>query len=402
MACRQRPTHAEPMEMRLIHWILFLGLLALATLGNLPAPAAAATLRVPEDEATVAGALGRAARGDTLLVGPGRYSGCVRVPNEVVLIAIAGPDSTFLDGAGRGPVVTFEEAGPMTLLDGFTVTGGVIEDERGDGAGIRCARHSSPRINHNHITGNRALGKDSRGGGIACLDGSHPTIANNRIEGNEAAYGGGIYVGKRRGWDSSPVVSSNYVVRNRARERGGGIAITHTSEALLTLNVVAWNVALAGGAGLSIERAQPRIMENVVWANTDSSATASGILMREYAAPTIERNIVAANRGGAGVTCELQFQERQEFRCNLVWGNRDGQYSDRCALSQGNRSADPEFCDPEHERFGLRSASPCLHDPDCGRIGAFGVACEAVPPRATEAASAPDTTGGARSPRPPP
>jgi nitrous oxidase accessory protein NosD len=355
-----------------------------------PAAVHARTVWVPQHVPTVAAALERARAGDTVFVAPGRYTEVVRVPDGVALIAAAGPDSTILDGGGRGPVVSFEGVGPSTLLDGFTVTGGVIADEHGDGAGIRCSRHASPRLNHNRITGNRALGKDGRGGGIACEDGSSPTIANNRIEGNEAAHGGGIYIGKRRGWDSSPVVSGNWVLKNRARERGGGISITHASEPRLTLNVVAWNVALAGGGGLCIERALPRIQENVIWANADSSATAAGILMLDYAAPTIERNVVAENRGGPGVHCELQSQERQAFHCNNVWGHPDGDYSTRCPVAEGNLSFDPQFCSPETERFGLRSGSPCLDAGGCGRIGAFGLACEAKP----------DTTASLR--RPPP
>lgn len=341
-------------------------------------PAAARTLLVPEDEATVAGALGLAASGDTVLVAPGRYAGGCRVPDGVALIATAGPDSTILDGGGRGPVVLFEGVGALTLLEGFTVTGGLLEEERGDGAGIRCTRHAAPRLNHNRITGNRALGKDGRGGGIACLDGASPTIANNRIEDNEAALGGGIYIGRRRGagFDSSPVVGGNWVLRNRARRRGGGMAITHSSEPTVNLNVLAWNSALEGGGGLAIERALPRITQNVIWANTDSSAAvAAGILLSGYAAPQIEQNIVAMNRGGPGMQCERQYQERQAFRCNLVWGHPGGDFSPECAIYPGNLSVDPELCNPESGRFELRPSSPCRDAPGCGRIGAFGPGC---------------------------
>ncbi len=356
-------------------FLLFI-LVAAATAGA--RSTTARTILVPENEATIAGALGRSSAGDTVLVAPGRYIGAIRIADGVSLIARAGPDSTVIDGAGRGPVVSFGEVGASTLLEGFTVTGGVLTDEHGDGAGIRCARHAAPRLNHNWITGNRALGPDGRGGGIACLDGASPVIANSRIEGNEAADGGGIYVGKRRGtFESSPVIGGNQVLHNRARRRGGGLAVSHSSEPVVNFNVVAWNVALEGGGGVSIERAQPQIAANVIWANHDSSATAAGILVRDFAAPIVERNILALNRGGPAVSCERQFQERQAFRCNDLWGNPEGEFSPECAVYPGNLSLDPELCNPEAGEFGLRASSPCREAPGCGRIGAFGVGCAA-------------------------
>jgi hypothetical protein len=335
--------------------------------------------------------------GDTVLVAPGRYVGRFRIPDRLVVIATAGPDSTVLDGGGAGPVVIFEQVTERTLLEGFTITGGVLEGEEEDGAGILCTRHASPRLNYNRIVGNHALGADGRGGGIACVDGSHPVIANSRIEDNEAATGGGIYIGKRRGWSSSPIISGNLIFRNRARGRGGGIAITHLSEPVVSRNLVAWNGSGEGGGGLSIERGQPRIEENVVWENVDSSATASGLLLTDWASPTVERNIVGRNSGGPGVSCEAQFQEWQEFRCNDVWGHADGDFAPGCSIYPGNLSADPLFCDPAGEHFGLSAGSPCLDAPNCGRLGPSGSGCVAGPGRRRGQRRDGRNSGGLRS-----
>ncbi len=355
-----------------IRW--FLTVLIMASPG-LAAPTAARVITVTADDPrTLADRLAQARAGDTLLVGPGRYTGGVRIPDRVAVIAVAGPDSTILDGAGRGPVVSFEQVGGGTLLEGFTVTGGITTGDSDDGAGIRCVRDASPRLNHNRIVGNQARGADARGGGIACLDGSNPVIANSVIADNEAALGGGIYIGKRRGWGSSPVIGASSIERNRAR-RGGGIAITHGSEPTITMNVIARNMAVEGGGGVSIDRGQPRLMDNVLWANADSAGIASGLLLYNYAAPRVEHNIIAANIGGPGVSCEEQQQEWQEFRCNDVWGHVGGDFAPGCAVYPGNLSVDPLFCDPETGHFGLRPDSPCLAAPGCGRIGAFGLGC---------------------------
>ncbi len=222
-------------------------------------------------------------------------------------------------------------------------------------------------------------------------------IANSRIEANEAAEGGGIYVGKgrrRRSWASSPAVSANMIVRNMSQSGGGGMAVADGSEPYLIENIIAWNLARGGGGGILVQRSNPRIAENVVWANVDSSHAASGILLLEYAAPRIERNIIARNRGGPGVSCEAQFQEWQDFRCNVVWRNEPADFSTGCAIYPGNLTVDPAFCDPERERFDLQPGSPCLNAADCGRIGAWGGGCH---PRY---GAAPGSAVGRRAPTP--
>jgi hypothetical protein len=342
-----------------------------ATARVLPVPSPAH----PDLAAALAGAVG----GDTLLVAPGRYLGRVSIADRVVVIGTAGPDSTILDGSGHGPVVLFEAVGPETLLEGFTITGGILSGDTETGAGIRLARGASPRLNWNRITGNEARGAHGHGGGIACLDGANPLIANSRIESNVAEDGGGIYIGKGRGWGSSPSLFGNIIVHNLARGRGGGVAVGASSEPVLVENVIAWNKARQGGAGLMIEQAQPQIRENVVWANADSAGIASGILLTGYASPHIERNVIAKNRGGPGLSCDPQFQEWQDFRCNVVWGNEPADFNAGCAIYPGNLSLDPGFCDPEAEGFELKPGSPCLAALGCGgRIGARGQGCKAA------------------------
>jgi len=341
---------------------------ALARLVLVPNPA----------HADLQAALAQSTPGDTLLVAPGRYLGPVSIGDRVVVIATAGPDSTLLDGGGKGPVVEFMGVGPETLLEGFTITGGVLLGDQESGAGIRLARGASPRLNWNRITGNQARGRHGHGGGIACLDGANPLIANSRIESNVAEDGGGIYIGKGGGWSSSPSLFGNVIVHNVARGRGGGVAVGTSSEPVLVENVIAWNEARQGGAGLAIEQAQPQLRENVVWANADSAGLASGILLTGYASPHIERNVIAKNRGGPGLSCEPQFQEWQDFRCNVVWGNEPVDFSAGCAIYPGNLSLDPAFCDPDREAFELKPGSPCLQAAGCGgRIGARGLGCKA-------------------------
>jgi hypothetical protein len=294
----------------------------------------------------------------------------------VALIAAAGPDSTILDGDGAGRVLLFVESDASTLLQGFTVTGGMLSGKKDAGAGILCDQHAMPRLNGNRVVGNRATGADGRGGGIACLNGSDAVISNNHIESNEAAWGGGVFVGKQGGWISSPTVMANRIVRNRARRGGGGVAITHASEPVLISNVIAWNVALAdGGGGVYVARGMPVIEENTIWANADSSGVAAALCMTDYAAPHITNNIIAGHTGAPAVRCADLDYERQDLRCNDVWNPGGRDFAEGCVVFPGNISVDPGLCDAERGDFGLRPSSPCLRPEACGQIGAYGVGC---------------------------
>lgn len=71
-----------------------------------------------------------------------------------------------------------------------------------------------------------------------------------------------------------------------------------------------------------------------------------------------------------------------EITCTDIYGNEGGDWTGDLAGYlgvNGNISMDPLFCDPEAGVLTLRADSPCapLHDPECGRIGAWPVGCYA-------------------------
>ena len=75
--------------------------------------------------------------------------------------------------------------GPDTVLDGFTITGGVVME----GGGM-INLNSSPTVANCTFTGNIATGLG--GGGMFNYDGSNPTVTNCTFSGNmTSACGGG-------------------------------------------------------------------------------------------------------------------------------------------------------------------------------------------------------------------
>ncbi len=168
--------------------IICLGIPAGAGLGLFTAPAAANTLHVPAQYATIQYALIVAAPGDTVLVAPGTYYEKIVWParQSLHLISETGPDATVIHGMDVGTVIRFSApVDSTTLIEGFTITHGTGE----------------------------------MGGGIACVS-AEPTIRGNRIVENVATYyGGGIYC---EGQSRAPIITGNSFCANTVIDGSGG------------------------------------------------------------------------------------------------------------------------------------------------------------------------------------
>ena len=108
--------------------------------------------------------------------------------NDIVVESVEGPETTIIDGAGSGPVVSFVSGeSAAAILRGFTVTGGYVAAT--GGAGIYMS-YSAPTLEDLIITGNDAYAVE--GGGIFA-DYADFTISNSTISDNTAdggSYGG--------------------------------------------------------------------------------------------------------------------------------------------------------------------------------------------------------------------
>jgi predicted outer membrane repeat protein len=171
-------------------------LLVLGLLLAVPAPAYAATIRVPADQPTIQAGINAAFPGDTVLVAAGTYTGTGNknldlLGKAIVLRSVDGSDSTIIDCEGQGRAFYFQ-AGEVasTVVDGFTLRNGLVTGLFPDswGGGILCLS-SSPTVTNCKITGNSS--QNGWGGGIACFD-SSPVLSDCIIAQN-SGLGGGIY-----------------------------------------------------------------------------------------------------------------------------------------------------------------------------------------------------------------
>lgn len=153
----------------------------------------AATIQVPVDQPTIQAGIDAAENGDTVLVADGTYTGDgngnIDFKGKAITVqSLNGPMVTIIDCQKvpntRGVVFQNEETN-ASVLDGFTITNGVIDN----GGGIYC-KAASPTIQNGLITRNQAT-KD--GGGIYC-ENSSALITDCTIRQNQMDRGsGGVF-----------------------------------------------------------------------------------------------------------------------------------------------------------------------------------------------------------------
>ncbi|MDY7108669.1 MAG: hypothetical protein SYC29_08525, partial [Planctomycetota bacterium] len=91
-------------------------------------PAGADTLEVPGQYPTIQAAINAAQTGDEILVAPGVYPERIHLLGKTITLrGTAGPDLTIIDATGlnQDVIICTNGEGPDTIVQGFTVTGGV-------------------------------------------------------------------------------------------------------------------------------------------------------------------------------------------------------------------------------------------------------------------------------------
>ena len=224
------------------------------------------TIRIPDDFLTIQEAVDYAIDGDTVLVADGTYKGSgnknIDFKGKAITVRSAnGPASCIIDCEqdGRGFLFISGE-GADSVLSGFTITNGYLPTL--PGGAIYCDA-SSPTISNNVIVKNKALW----GGGIYCND-SSPLILGNVIRANTVMryrYGGGIMsVG-----ESAPLICNNIVSGNHAYY-GGGLFCSDSSSPTVLNSSFAYNsctTAFQHSCGASIQAwsSSPIIINSILW-----------------------------------------------------------------------------------------------------------------------------------------
>lgn len=270
--------------------------------------AAAATIRVPLDAASIGSALGIAQAGDTVLVSCGTYfEHDLTVPSGVVLRSETGqPDCVTIDAQQGGRVLHCPSSSTATLIEGLTLTGGYTT---GSGGGAYVAWEARPTFRRCVIAGNEA----HHGGGIL---GFAPTLEFCTITSNHSSgFGGAMYI-------QSGVTATDCTISGNSSEGLGGAAYLWGAGSRWTRCTFAGNTA--GGAGGALHQTSSGLrLTNCVF---EHNSAGYPDLSQPGGAVWVERSSVhlidctfrenAASEGGA---CKLVDADVAELlRCAFV------------------------------------------------------------------------------------
>jgi len=347
-----------------------------ATILLLPALGFSATIVVPDDYATIQGAITAASNGDLVLVKPGTYGENINFEGKSITVRSDGdlyeathdiaPNTTFINGGQTGPVVSFMSAEDSnSILEGFTILNGsgFISGPNTLGGGVFCF-FSDPTIINNMIILNTA----DIGAGINCTS-SAPTISGNTIRFNNASKtGGGINV------NADATITNNTITENQAKH-GAGIEVAEFSSPNIINNIIKLNTASLEGGGIRCNSASPHILNNLIKIN---QANKGGGLYCYTSSPAVTNNTIVGNSAtaeGGGLHCF--WYSFPVVTNGILWADTaatDSEiYADGtstpvvsyCDVQGGysganNIDADPLFLDEPGENFHLTSGSPCL------------------------------------------
>lgn len=363
----------------------------------LPFSALTATIRVPEDYATIQTALNHALTGDTVLVDSGLYFENLTWPStpNLTLTSYTNCNSTSISGNHQGPVIRFNSVSGA-VVNGFTIRDGLPANDS-NGGGISsfssnvvvtecCFRYNSADdswggggafFQHGQLTLSSCVFESNYGasagvGTALAINNTEATIQDCVFRDNEdpmsfsgvlsVEYAAPVIVGNTfcdnpgSGiclWDGGGEIRDNLFLNNA----GYGINSFDARSVLIENNLFVNNGIQ--GVNLYHRYATSRISGNTI------IGSQIGILYNNYdSSLTIDHNIVVQNQTGI----EYQYGNPIAFHNNDIWGN-DSNYAGMADLTgqDGNLSTDPMFSQCQYGDFflshihaGQVSDSPCI------------------------------------------
>jgi hypothetical protein len=364
----------------------------------------AATIIVPDNQATIQAGIDAAVNGDTVLVRDGTYLLTAAIDfkgKAITLTSENGAGNCFLDGQNATRVVYFHSGeGNDSVLSGFTIRYGRVTSEPFAGAGIYISS-SSPSITDCRISENTVLNANATlpvtayGGGIYS-NASSVKIRNCTIQGNRAeattnsgletlSRGGGIYIN-----GGSPSVSDCVIIGNTVSvttnnvtpsgySLGGGI-YSEGSSPSISNNSISSNTAVGSavsrkrGGGMYFSTSVPSVVNTTV--NGNSANEGGGVYFSQSSAfsnftnSTIVRNTASTN--GGGLYCEnssptvinsILWEDSPQEVYNDATSSPTITYSDVYGgyTGTGNINASPAFVSIATQDFHLTAGSQCIN-----------------------------------------
>ena len=334
---------------------------------------------------------------DEIVVAPGTYFETIDfIGKEIWLHSSGGAEVTIIDAQETGSVVTCDSGeGSDTVLDGFTITGGVAIF----GGGM-YNNSSSPTVTNCSFTGNIS----TEDGGAMYNVGSSPEVTNCAFSGNSAiSYGGGMYNTN----SSNPAVSNCSFTDNLAFTAGAMYNIFDSSPILTNCTFTENEAIQSAGAIGDVDPADNLTMTNCTFIG--NTAPLFGGAIGSYASAILTNCEFIGNSAGSGggmynfagdiVITNCIFSENTAnveggamYNSNdssptvtncILWGDSPEEigglstatvtYSDIQGgfPGLGNIDVDPLFVDPDNGDLRLSAGSRCIDAGDNSAVPEF-------------------------------
>ncbi len=232
----------------------------------------------------------------------------ILLKDGVSVRSTGGATVTTIDAESVDRVIRADNVGAGTILDGFTITGGLTASSSGPGVYLTS---SSVEVRSNRIVGNRTTGANSSefGGGVYVVGNSTAIIedneiSGNRVDGQNGCYGGGIYMAN----NGASRIEGNRIFGNTCgfatTAYGGGIYISNSTGGVVVDNLIDGNIVSAStkyGGGIYLQGSatveRNRIRDHV-------GVTYGGGIYASSSAGPIRNNVIVGNEAtvqGGGI-----------------------------------------------------------------------------------------------------
>ena len=300
----------------------------------------AAEIRVPEDHATIQGAINAANPGDTVSIAANTYA--INSPlnfngKAIELLGRDGASNTILDGGSSNTILIVQD-----------VSGGTIR-------GLTFLNGQATETFH---------------GGCLALRNTTATVRNSRfencrtIDGNASSSGGAIKVtdDPNNAIRSNPLIESSVFLNNRSFSQGGAIHVIGATARIIgntfTGNIVAGEPE-SGGGGVKASFTEGAAVE--VRDNTfqDNEATFAGGAISAFASDMdIVNNIITGNgngRFGGGIHLESLVGSGGDRQFSIIGNLIENNYILNVPIANINPSFDRVSGAGIHVNFGVGS-----------------------------------------------
>jgi len=262
----------------------------------------------------------------------------------------------------------------------LTMSGCIISGhlELDNGGGLYAANNvgtTTLDISHNVISGNSAV---VAGSGLF-MDSGTLTMVGDEISGNLIGTGAGLHLGGGLRLESTTADLDSLVIKDNSGVFGGGLSVSASPDFAMDASLIHDNSSTILAGGLHMENTTVAAITGNTFAY-NSAVTAGGGLYLINSTVTIANTISAFNTGSGSSGNGIQMSSSiLTLTCNDVFGNDGSQYAGVTdpTGSDGNISADPEFCDVDNDDYTITAGSPVLPPQSaCGQIGALGEGCD--------------------------